>query len=106
MIPGFLLGLGILTVGITIGYWAASRTGSQGYTEEVYSAIDGQKSQLPFVAREEFRAISTSNFRAAFGIEPGFITFGVFGGFVLLLNGAEAGMSYRTAVAGTLPASR
>jgi len=100
MIRGFLLGVAILIVGIAVGYSVASTTGAGSYKQEVYSTIDQKKSQLPFVARGEFRSILVNNCRVVAAIELGVITFGVFGGFVLLVNGIKIGMLYRTALVG------
>jgi uncharacterized membrane protein SpoIIM required for sporulation len=99
MTRGFLLAIAIVAMGVTIGYNVAARTGAEAYKQEVYSTIERQKSQLPFVARREFRTILINNCRMVASIELGFITFGVFGGFVLFINGIQVGMLYRTALA-------
>lgn len=102
MIRGLLLGIAILIVGIAVGYGAASTTGVGSYKQEVYSTINRQRSQPPSAASREFWGILINNCRVAAGIELGFITLGVFGGFILLINGFEMGMMYRTALAAGL----
>lgn len=102
MIRQLLVGVAILMVGIAVGYKVALPTGAGGYRQEVDSTISRQRSQPPLVARVEFRGIVTNNCRVAASIELGFITFGVLGGCILLINGIEMGVMYRTALAAGL----
>lgn len=100
MIHDFFFGVMVLALGIAIGYGVAPRSAAEGYRQEVYATINGQRSQLPFVARAEFREILKNNCRVAASIEFGFITFGLFGAGVLLINGIKMGILYRSALVG------
>lgn len=105
MIRGLLIGVLLLLAGVVIGYASSPKAGTEAYGQGVYQTLNDARLRPAFFARLEFRRILFNNSHAAAAIELGFVTFGAYGGFILLANGIKIGGLYRMALAGNVPSS-